>query len=214
MAFAWRQWKWEILNNWKKITDSKIFHLWCELFLKLLNPQIPRDNTEESTNLHWGWNQSDTLKTEIRMVAFQCPEFERNKKLVVYLLQKQIWAGTYVAKTLVLFIDKSPGLKYHITACVVLLKSFFFPLFGLLPLFPSSSAQNRIKRLVKPPFASAVIVTFTAAIVGERWSLLFPVSPGYHFPFKSCAPMLSWGVNKQIKQSCNEHLYAHLYQRI
>lgn len=67
--------------------------------------------------------------------------------------------------------------------------------------------QSKKKRLLKPPFSSAV--TFTKAIVGESWSLLFPVSLGYHFPFKSaCAPTLSWGVNRQIKQSCSE--YRHI----
>lgn len=55
------------------------------------------------------------------------------------------------------------------------------------------------------PVALALIVSFTAAIVNARWSLLFSVSPGYHCTFKSwCAPTPSRGVNKQIKQSCCE----------
>lgn len=117
------------------------------------------------------------------------------------------------AEMLTLFTHTSPhcdGFKISHRCLCCLVEKLFFPTSGLLPLLPFCFlAQNRVKKKKKPPFA--VIVTFTAAIVGERWSLLFPVSPGYHFPLKlSRAPTLSWGVNKQIKQSCSEYTHTHI----
>lgn len=77
------------------------------------------------------------------------------------------------------------SLKYNITAFVAFRKGSLFNCLGNCLCLHSIWCE-------KPSFASALIVTFPAAIVVAQWSLHFPVSPGYHFPFKSWhAPTLS-----------------------
>lgn len=97
----------------KKITDSKIFYVWCKLFLSLLNTQIPRDNTEETTlQTYVRARTSHTLKNcDVHgLAAFQCPEFEKKKKEVGHILAAEANLSKYWGAKILISVIHKPSL--------------------------------------------------------------------------------------------------------
>ena len=112
------------------------------------------------------------------------------------LLQNPMWAGTPQTvepegtrgwETLIVPSQATTvtGLKYHITACVVSLKSFSLQhhVYCLcLHLFFYQHKKKNDKRPLKPPLS--LLLSLQPLLV-DAGLCYFPVSLGYHFPFRS-----------------------------